>query len=166
MSRNKLLLFIIAILFVANVALLYFFFKGKNDSKPAAREHRGMSEQLKKDVGFNAGQLNTYDVRRQQHMTEMKGLFEDLRQTKENFFNTVKSTQADDSVIQAGARAIAEKQMRIDLRTHGYFTDLRKLCTPDQLPKFDSLYQQVVKRMISSGRRPSSKGNNRDSLKK
>jgi hypothetical protein len=166
MSRNKLLLFIVAILFLANVVLLYFFFKGKDESKPPSREHRGISEQLKNEVGFNPDQLKAYDLRRTQHIGEMKGLFDDLRQTKEMFFNTVKDPQAADSIIQRGAAAIAEKQKRIDLQTHSYFTDLRKICNPEQLPKFDSLYQQVIRKMISTGRRPQSKGSNRDSLKK
>lgn len=166
MSRNKLLLFIVAILFLANVVLLYFLFKGKGDPKPPTREHRGISEQLKNDVGFDAEQLQAYNLRREKHMGEMKGLFEDMRLTKENFFNTVKDPQAADSLIQSGAKAIAEKQKRIDLQTHGYFTDLRKICSPPQLPKFDSLYQQVIRRMISTGRRTQSRGNNKDSLKK
>ena len=166
MSRNKLLLFIVAILLLANVVLLYFLFKGDSQPKPTPRERRGISEQLKNDVGFNAEQLKAYELRREKHMGEMKGLFEDLRQTKENFFNTVRDPQAADSVVERGANAIAEKQKLIDLQTHSYFTDLRKICTPEQLAKFDSLYQQVIKRMISLGKRPASKGNNRDTLKK
>lgn len=167
MSRNKLLLFIVAILLLANVVLLYFLFKGESNSKSQPRERRGISEQLKNDVGFNEEQLKAYELRREKHMGEMKGLFEELRQTKEQFFTTVQNPQAADSIIQRGANTIAEKQKLIDLQTHAYFTDLRKICTPDQLPKFDSLYQQVIKRMISMGRRPPSKGNNnRDSLKK
>ena len=164
MSRNKLLLFIVAILFLANVVLLYFFFKGKEEVKPPSREHRGISEQLKNDVGFNDEQLKAYNVRREKHMSEMKVLFEAMRQTKEEFFNTVKTPQAADTLIQSGAVDIAERQKAIDLRTHAYFTDLRKICTPDQLPKFDSLYQQVIKRMISTGKRQP--GTPRENLKK
>jgi protein CpxP len=163
MSRNKLLLFIVAILFLANVVLLYFFFKGKEEVKPPSREHRGISEQLKNDVGFNQEQLKAYDLRREKHMSEMKGLFEGMRQTKEQFFNTIKDPNPNDSLVQASARNIAEQQKAIDLRTHAYFTDLRKICSTDQLPKFDSLYQEVIKRMISMGRRPSG---NRENLKK
>ena len=164
MSRNKLLLFIVAILFLANVVLLYFFFKGKEEVKPPSKEHRGISEQLKKDVGFTEEQLKAYDLRREKHMNEMKGLFEEMRQTKEQFFNTVKNPQGVDTLVQSGAEDIADKQKAIDLRTHAYFTDLRKICTPEQLPKFDSLYHQVIKRMISMGRRPP--GNPRENLKK
>ena len=166
MSRNKLLLFIVAILFLANVVLLYFIFKGKDDIKPIPREHRGISEQLKNEVGFTESQLNAYNLRREKHMGEMKGLFEAMRQSKEQFFNTVKDPQAPDSTVQAGANTIAERQKAIDLKTHTYFTDLRKICTPEQLPKFDSLYQQVIRKMINSGRRPASKGNDRENLKK
>ncbi len=165
MSRNKLLLFIIAILFLANVALLYFFFKGKEEVKPPSREHRGISGQLKNDVGFSDEQMKAYDLRREQHMNEMKGLFETMRQTKEQFFNTVKNPGATDSLVQSNASAIAGQQKAIDLRTHAYFSDLRKICTAEQLPKFDSLYQQVIKRMISMGRRPPP-GGTHDSLKK
>ena len=167
MSRNKLLLFIITILLLANVVLLYFFFKGKDSTKkPSSRERRGISEQLKNEVGFNELQLQAYEQRRTIHMDEMKGLFEDLRQTKEIFFNTVKDTLAADSSIEQGANMIAERQKQIDLRTHAYFQGLRKLCTPEQLPRFDSLYQQVIKRMISSGRKPPAKRPGSDSLKK
>ena len=166
MSRNKLLLFIVAILLLANVVLLYFLFKGKENAKPPARENRGISQQLKNDVGFSEDQLSAYNLRREKHMTEMKGLFESLRQSKEQFYNTVKDPQSPDSIVQTGANTIAERQKEIDVRTHAYFTDLRKICTADQLPKFDSLYQQVIKRMISTGRRPQSKGATHDSLKK
>ena len=116
MSRNKLLLFIVAILLLANVVLLYFLFKGESNSKSQPRERRGISEQLKNDVGFNEEQLKAYELRREKHMGEMKGLFEELRQTKEQFFTTVQNPQAADSIIQRGANTIAEKQKLIDLQ--------------------------------------------------
>jgi len=165
-ARNRLLLFIIAILLVANLALVYFFVKGKDrDKKHDGRERHGMSEQLKADVGFSEDQLKAYQLKRDAHMKVMRGLFEDIRTTKEEFFKTIADTVLSDSALLVKASDIGEKQKRIDITTHEYFRSVRKLCTQEQLPKYDTLYQKVVKRMIS-GRRPQSSGKEKDSLEK
>lgn len=159
-TRNKLLLSVIAILFLANIVLVYFLIFGDRH-KPERTARQGMAEQLKTEVGFSEEQLNQYLLRRDTHMKEMRKLFEELRITKENFFNILSTTMPGDSAFIAKADEIGEKQKRVDLATYQYFTNIRKLCTPEQLPKYDSLYQQVIKRMISGKRPPPSK--NRDS---
>ena len=156
-TRNKLLLFVIAILLLANIALIYFLVRG-NHNKPSRTERHGMAEQLKKEVGFSEEQLKQYQQRRDAHMKEMRKLFEDLRITKENYFNTLTNTAPGDSGSLVTANEIGEKQKRVDLTTYQYFSGIRKICTPEQLPKYDSLYKQVIKRMISGRRLPSSKG--------
>ena len=163
-TRNKLLLLVIAILLLANIVQVYFLIRGDRN-KPQRMERHGMADQLKTDVGFSEDQLKQFQQMRDAHMKQIRGLFEDLRITKENFFNTLSGTHPGDSASLAKANEIAEKQKRIDVTTYQYFSSIRKICTPEQLPKYDSLYQQVIKRMIS-GRRPPSSKEREESLKK
>ena len=53
-----------------------------------------------------------------------------------------------DSLINAGADSIAQKQETLDMQMFRYFKNIRNICTPDQLQKFDSTIKNEVARMV------------------
>ena len=54
-----------------------------------------------------------------------------------------------DSVIEAKADIIGKQQKDLDLFVIRHFKDIRTLCTPDQLPKYDSLLPPLIERMTA-----------------
>ena len=160
LRNHKLLLLIVSVLLIANIGLLYFFVfnKPKKPPRTTADEMRRMQiEKVKKDVGLNDEQTALYDSLRSKQFKTMKPLFEDITKSKEDFFSLIYQPNVSDSVLNAYASRIGEKQMALDLSTFRYFQSIKALCTEEQKPKMDSVIKQIVKRIINNGsRRPPS----------
>ena len=164
-SKNKILLFLVGILLVTNIALVVFFV---NKGKPEDKQHGNsgnrtnrsamMRNYLKDTLGFNDQQLGQFDRMREQHDENIKPLFEELRQAKVTFYTMLKDSATADSVSNAAAVNIGEKQKQVDLAFYNHFRDVRALCTPAQQAGYDSLIQQIIRRMVSAPRRGGEKG--------
>lgn len=149
-SRNKVLLFLIGILLLTNIILVVFFVGKKDGDKPRGSRDRStwVRDFLKDSVGFNEQQLTQYDQLRQQNRENMRPLFEDLGNAKLKFYEMV-TQPATDSANQAAAALIGEKQKALDMAFFNHFKQVRSLCTPEQLPKYDSQVQHIIQRMVA-----------------
>jgi periplasmic protein CpxP/Spy len=158
LRNHKLLLLIIGVLLVANIGLLYYFVFNRPSHPPKLTEQEmrdRAKEKVKNEVGLNAEQVAVYDSLRSNQFKIMKPYFEDITKSKEDFFSLIYQQNVSDSVLNAYASRIGEKQMALDLSTFRYFQSIKALCTEEQKPKMDSFIKQIVKRIINNGpRRP------------
>ena len=158
LRNHKLLLLIIGDLLIANIGLLYYFVFNKPAHPPKLTEQEmrdRAKEKVKNEVGLNAEQVSVYDSLRTNQFKIMKPYFEDITKSKEDFFSLIYQQNVSDSVLNAYASRIGEKQMALDLSTFRYFQSIKALCTEEQKPKMDSFIKQIVKRIINNGpRRP------------
>ncbi|HET6768909.1 MAG TPA: hypothetical protein VFH08_15965 [Chitinophagaceae bacterium] len=158
LRNHKLLLLIIGVLLVANIGLLYFFVFNKPAHLPKLTEkemRERAKEKVMNEVGLNAEQVAVYDSLRTNQFKIMKPYFQDITKSKEDFFSLIYQQGISDSVLNAYASRIGEKQMALDLSTFRYFQSIKALCTEEQKPKMDSFIKQIVKRIINNGaRRP------------
>ena len=158
LRNHKLLLLIISVLLIANIGLLYFFVFNKPEG-PHKPPMQNPIEKVKAEVGLNDQQVVLYDSLRSQQFRNMKPLFKELTQSKEDFFSLIYQQGVSDSVLNSYASRIGEKQMELDISTFHYFQSIKALCNEEQKPKMDSLIKQIVKRIIDNrpSRRPSDK---------
>ena len=144
-NRSKVFLTIIAILLVANIAMLTFFLmkkgNGRNDKKPDRKAM--IAEFLKKEIGFNQAQLQQYDTLSDKHRDNMKKMFENSRSSKDNQFKQLTSGNFNDSIMNSVANQSAASQKIMELQMFNHLKSIRMLCTPEQLPKFDSLFVKI-----------------------
>lgn len=145
-SRNRVLLAIIGVLLITNLAVVIFFFNHRCAEAPRGP---GFTERLKKEVGFTPAQMQVFEPKKKLFWNSMHEKFEDIKKTKENFYFQMYDSSIPDSVIESKATVIGNKQKEIDLQVIRHFTEVRKLCTADQLPKFDSLLPQIIQRMTA-----------------
>ena len=164
--KNKVLVSVIGILLLANIALLVFLVSGmKNPDRRHADvttpSHSPVSF-LQNKVGLTEQQVNQLDQLKEEHHQKLSPLFEDLRTTKDGFFLLIKDS-ASGPVIDSVATLIGEKQKTLDMQVFRTIQEVRKLCTPEQRVKFDSLLPKIAYKMAGHIK----KGNTReDSLKK
>ena len=92
-------------------------------------------------------QMDEYQKLRATNMQSIKPLFNDIRSAKENFYNLLYVNNLTDSSVNKAADVIGEKQMVLDMHMFSHFKNVRNLCTPEELPKFDSLFKKVVEKM-------------------
>ncbi len=150
-TKNKSLVSIIIFLLITNIAMLIFFLVINNPVQRNSPGHdqNGISNLLKKDVGFNDAQLEKYMSLRKVHLEKVKPLFDDVRKSKEGLYDLLYMPQVSDSAINNAADQIAEKQKNLDMEMFNHFKMYRSICTPDQLKKFDTTIKKVITRMIS-----------------
>jgi hypothetical protein len=154
-SRSRRLIVIIVILLLANIGILAFFLwpktqKQQPDGPP--KGGYGMAETLKREVGLDSVQLKELHRLREEHWKKMKPLFEDLQESKNDFYVLLKSPETPDSVINNAASLIGERQRSVDLQVFQHFKNSRMVCRPEQRPKYDSLVQIIIKRMSGPSR--------------
>jgi hypothetical protein len=150
--RNRNLLIIIGVLLITNIAVLVYFLGQKKPEKTAAvqhteRERPGISETLQKEVGFTDEQTARYKVLKDKQRETIKPMYDDMRKAKDSLFRLLSYPETPDSLLNKVCDAIAEKQKALDLQTFYHFKRVRSLCTPDQLPKYDSMILRMVRKM-------------------
>lgn len=150
-KKYKALVSIIIFLLITNFAMLIFFMV---ISKPIDRKYRnheqnGIYTLLQKEVGFSKDQLDQYQDLRNQQRKNVSPLFNEIKKSKEDFYDLLYSGNASDSLINADADSIALTQKKIDLQMFNHFKMVRNICTPDQVQKFDSSMKKVITRMTS-----------------
>lgn len=145
-SKNKILLVIIGILLITNVALVSFYSLSKPVEKKGMRPDKTamISAFLKNELKFNQTQLTQYDSLGNQHRILIKAKFDAIRKEKETEFTQLTRDNFSDSSINNTAVLFSAKQKEIEIIMFNYFKDIRNLCTPEQQPKFDSLFYKML----------------------
>lgn len=158
-NRSKVYLTIIAILLVANLSMVYFFLMKKDNHKQEKRPDRRtmISNFLKTEIGFDTVQLQQYDTLSIRHKEGMKKMFDSLRSAKDKQFKKLTAGGFSDSIMNAVADQSAANQKMMELQMFSHLKNVRMLCKPEQLPKFDSLFVKVLNRRGGEGRPESRK---------
>ncbi len=156
--NNKVLLFIVAILLLANIVMLFYFLWIREPNRRSSHGDRPRSpitEFLQIEIGFNKDQMAAFDKTRQRHRQTMKPLVEDVKAAKVQFYGFLKNPAVSDAVLNDAVAAIGEKQKLLDMQTFLNFKEIRTLCSAQQQPKYDSLIVNEISKMWF----PSWKGN-------
>lgn len=156
-SKSRILIFLVVFLLLTNIGmLLYYTGFNKHPAKENRGEKRGpITTFLQNEVGFSKTQVEMLDSLKKQHRAAIKPLFDELGKSKDNFYQLIGKPGITDSVLNAGAADIGKKQAALDLQFYQNFMSIRKLCTEQQLPKFDSAMPSLASRMMQ----PWQKGN-------
>jgi periplasmic protein CpxP/Spy len=156
-NRSKVFLAIIGILLVANIALVSFFLLKQDGGKREKHPDRKamIAAFLKNEIGFDTVQLKQYDTLSDRHRENMKKMMDSLRTPKDQQFNELAAADFSDSAMSSLAEKSATLQKAMELRMFNHLRKIRMLCTPEQLPKFDSLFGKVFSRKGGDGRKKS-----------
>ena len=157
LNNNKALLFIIAVLLVTNIAMVIFFFAVKPCGRPEDRRlspGEAMAYFLKNDVKFSPEQLQQFDSLRKEHKKVIKPLFRNMNAVKDDFYRHISDASVPDSLLNGQLDSIAVAQKQLDRTMFYHFRQVRTLCTPEQLPLYDSLVQHLIQRMMNPFRKP------------
>ncbi len=158
-NKSKFFLVIIAILFIANIAMLAFFLQKKETgNRGGSRTNRKgvMTNFLKNEIGFNQAQLSKYDSLSSLRYERFNILFETMRKNKNENYKKLVEGNFTDSVINLAADQSAATQKMMEVTMSNHIKNVRNLCTPEQLPKFDTLFVKVFNKR-SEGRKKEKK---------
>ncbi|UYQ94363.1 hypothetical protein MKQ68_04575 [Chitinophaga horti] len=155
-TKSRILGILVVILLATNVAMLVFFVFLKPQPPQKQGKGRGgydVAVILEKEVGFSKQQMDTYNHLREQHWEKMKPSFMAMRTAKDSFYQQLYLDGVADSVVNRYGDTIAYRQKSIDMQIFRHFQQVRGLCTDEQRPRFDSLVNQVIRKMSGPYRR-------------
>ena len=144
-TQNRFLVLLVAILLIANLGLMLYFFAFRHKDEGGRMAPR-VSDFVQKQLGFNADQSERFQKLWDQHKEEIKPVLEDMKKLKDSLYNLLKSPQTNDSAAVALSERIGQKQKEWELMIFHHFQKVRAICDSSQLPKFDSLVHQMVNR--------------------
>ena len=152
---NKILLLIIAVLLLTNIAVLAYFLVYRQDKGPGW--HTGATELLKSDVGFSDAQIEEYKKLKDQQRETIRPLYQDMRNSKDSLFSMVGDSVVNEGLLDSITDRIGYKQKSIDKMTFLHFSELRRVCRPDQVVAYDSMVVQLFRKMNKPPQRPDDK---------
>ncbi|MET0636289.1 MAG: hypothetical protein ABWZ25_09705 [Chitinophagaceae bacterium] len=141
---NKVLLLIIAVLLLTNIAVLVYFL---NYSKEEEVVSKGATELLKEQVGFSDKQLEEYKKIRDQQREVIRPMYENMRMSKDTLFKLLGDSLVSEERLNEITDHIGQKQKSLDLLTFRHFSELRKICRPEQRTAYDSMVVQLFRKM-------------------
>lgn len=153
-NRTKVLAAIIVILMIANIILVSLFLLNKDGRKREGRmDRKAMIERfLKDEIGFSPAQLQQYDTLSNAHRENMKNMFDSLKNSKDKQFRELASVNFSDSAMNMAAEQSAVSQKVMTINMYNHVKKIRELCTPEQQPKFDSLFGKMLNRRSGDGK--------------
>jgi len=138
--KIKITTWFIALLILANIATLIFYWIGhiKEQKDNSPREF------LSKKLNFTDIQKDLYFDLAKEHNESAKKIREEIMVAKDSFFDLLKSDNTIDSSRNIAALKVSESIQALDILTFEHFKKVRALCTTEQKPKFDELIQKMV----------------------
>src|SRR5689334_7457992 len=107
-TQNKLLVLLVAILLVANLCLMLYFFVFKDRHGPD--KSHPVSDLIQKELNLNADQTEKFKQLRDQHRAAVKPVVDEMRKLKDSLYDLLQAPQANDSAAKVIAKRIGEKQ--------------------------------------------------------
>lgn len=154
-KKSKIFLVIFAILLISNIVLLSFLLQKKTPDSYTNRPDRKVyiAEFLKKEIGFNQQQLLRYDTLSDEQQKIMKSFYDNMRNKKKQQFQQLVTGNFSDTSINRLADESASTQKQIEVTMFNHIKSVRELCSPDQLPKFDTSFVKIFNRRGSDSKK-------------
>ncbi|MBN2011732.1 periplasmic heavy metal sensor [candidate division KSB1 bacterium] len=155
--KNKLSVWLIALLVILNIATVSMFWINFNRN-PMRQTPFGLQppEQrtlqfLQQELGLTDAQIKLYDQLRQAHAKQTRPLLQNIRQLKRQMMDEIFSSEPDSGKVVEFTRRIGDIQAEIERLTFEHFLDLKKLCGENQVDKLQELLDEFFRRNPAPG---------------
>lgn len=149
-KNNRWLSIITIILLIANIVTLILLWNNKKNGRDDQQRRPApgaVFEFVSKELQFDSSQREAYGKLRDEHQAGQRSIKDSIRKVKDAFFALLSQSNVADSVVQAAATKASETELQLEILTFRHFQKVRALCNPDQQKKFDSIIQDVLRRM-------------------
>lgn len=150
-TNNRLLPVITLLLLTANIVTLALLWAhkggGRGDKNPPPPRPGQVFEFVNNELKLDSLQREAYKKLRDEHQAAQKPLQDSIRKAKDNFFALLQQANTPDSMMQLYSKRASDAEQQLEILTYKHFQKLRALCNADQQKKFDTIIQDVLKRM-------------------
>ncbi len=145
MSKIKLLSIGVIGLLLINLGIVGFLLFHKPTQLPAGPpplSNDGPKNIIAERLHFDKGQVAEYEKLIHAHQSAIKNMEDSIRMAKDELYKTL--TNEDESVKDSLVTELGLYQQTIEEIHYNHFMDIKKLCRPDQLDKFDKLTNELA----------------------
>lgn len=148
-AKNKILVWLVILLLIANAATIAFFWINKSKQAVASQPPgQGRPEQfLTNELGLDSAQQQKLATLVLEHRSGAQQFRQNIREAKDRFFELIQQNNAADSTKQQAARNVSLQTEALDLLTLDHFQKIRNLCTDEQKKRFDEIIHEVAMSM-------------------
>jgi periplasmic protein CpxP/Spy len=154
--KNKWLGIVMLVLLTANIVTLALLLTNNKNANPALPlpPHAGgpAFEFVIKELSLDEEQQEIYKQLREEHQQQQRPIADSLAKSRNDYFDLLKDTAVSESKLLAYNNRTMQFQQQMELMNFKHFQKLRAICASTQQQKFDSIIQEVLKRL--GGRRP------------
>jgi periplasmic protein CpxP/Spy len=146
MSKIKLLSIAVIGLLLINLGTVGFLLLRKPPvpphGMPQAEQKGGPKEIIIEKLHFSKEQVVAYEAIIVEHREAVRGLKDSISDTKNNLYQSLKTEAfvGKDSLINL----LSALQKRIELVHYNHFTQIKKLCKPEQMGDFNTLTNELA----------------------
>lgn len=149
MNKSKLLRnFVIAILIINMVIISYLLINSNGFPKNLPPKPR---EIVIEKLDFDTNQIKEYDRTITKHQNKIRNLDDSIRIAKNELYAKLKSSSSKITTNDSLINQINNYQKEIEITHYNHFIEIKKICKPEQLEKFNALTEELSK--IFSGKR-------------
>lgn len=136
----------ISILVILNLVLIGLIVGprfGKKDHNRKGEDRR--SEFVARKLGFSDTQKQSYDSLNTHHRKETKMLQQRIDGKRREMFKLTRNKDTSFEMADSLSSVIGILVSDMEFRTYEHISNVRALCTEDQLQRLDSLVQRMIK---------------------
>lgn len=149
MNKSKLLRnFVIAILIINMVIISYLLINSNGFPRNLPPKPR---EIVIEKLDFDTNQIKEYDRTITKHQNKIRNLDDSIRIAKNELYTKLKSSSSKITTNDSLINQINNYQKEIEITHYNHFIEIKKICKPEQLEKFNALTEELSK--IFSGKR-------------
>lgn len=152
-NRNRTLFLLIAMLLLINIGLIIYFVMQRRGDEDRGRRYRVVPEWLSEEVGFDSSQMKRYHALRDSNRAVMKAKSQRMMQAKDNLFRLLTDSTVTNRLIDSMAGIVAQRQKELDLHLYGHFSQIRGICRPEQVPRYNQRVNEIIRELIGPPRR-------------
>ena len=145
MKTNRILTVAVILLFLVNVVMLVFMFKGRGH-RDMKKRNGGPFDMMVKELNMSDLQKTEFKKLKDEHFASISPVFDSVRTLKKSLFGLIKEENVNDSLVSKYSTLISEQQAIVDRNTLNHFRRVRALFSGDQQKRFDELVQKMMQR--------------------
>jgi protein CpxP len=142
--KSKILTIGLILMLLINATLIFILVQGP--PRPSHKNAGSLMEEISQKLGLSEEQKMQYQTLARQHREAMNGIDKLNMDIAKDYYSTLKiGNESDsDSLLQKLLELERSKQQL----TYHHFADLKALCTPEQLPKFNTIIDNILQVLI------------------
>jgi periplasmic protein CpxP/Spy len=145
MNNSKISTALIILLVVMNGVLLFTL--QRKDKPNQTRENRP-ARMIIDELDFDREQEKTFLMLVHEHRAIVRPLNEQMQNTRRSYFATLKQEGKKNEITAEPIEIniqISQLHKEINAANYKHFQDIRRLCVPDQIPKYNKLLKKMAR---------------------